>query len=66
MKIIDLHCDTLSKVYENNLNLYENPLQYDLNRAVDADIAIQFFALFTMPNDSNSALQAILKQIVCF
>ncbi len=66
MKIIDLHCDTLSKVYEYNLGLYENSLQYDLKRAFNSNIAIQFFALFTMPNDSNNALQEILKQIDVF
>lgn len=66
MQIIDLHCDTISAVYKKDLNLYENSLQYDLKRAADAGIVIQFFSLFTMPNDGNNSLQEILKQIDSF
>lgn len=65
-KIIDLHCDTISALTEHNLPLYQNNCHFDLKRAMDNNIFIQFFALFTRPTDANIVLKNILLQIEKF
>lgn len=62
MKIADLHCDTISCLTDRGGSLFHNQYQYDLERAQAAQIGLQFFALFTMPADSNIALRSIMKQ----
>lgn len=66
MKIVDLHCDTISCLSNSGGSLLHNDSQYDLERAQAAQIYLQFFALFTMPADSNIALRNICKQIERF
>lgn len=63
LKIVDLHCDTLSAIYEKNEGLFENTGHLDIERALQSNIGVQFFAMFTMPADSNVALREILKQL---
>jgi len=63
MKIVDLHCDTVSLIYEKNESLWGNTRHFDVKRAVKSNIGIQFFALFTMPSDFNYVLRQIFKQI---
>jgi len=65
-KIIDLHCDTISAILKSQEELYINGKHFDLKRAKIAGVGTQFFALFTMPTDYNSALRSILTQIDCF
>ncbi|HZK43599.1 MAG TPA: dipeptidase [Syntrophomonadaceae bacterium] len=62
MKIIDLHCDTISVLTEKNMPLYSNSYHLDISRAMKANILVQFFAMFTMPTDQNIALKNILLQ----
>ncbi len=66
MKIVDLHCDTISCLTGKGGSLWRNPNQYDLERAQTAQLCLQFFALFTMPADSNIALRSIFKQVEKF
>ena len=66
MKIIDLHCDTISCLANSGGSLLHNQAQYDLQRAQAAQVCMQFFALFTMPADSNISLRNILKQLEKF
>lgn len=61
MDIIDLHCDTISVLGEKNENLYSNSGHFDILRASEAGLILQFFALFTMPADRNSALRHTLR-----
>lgn len=63
MRIIDLHCDTISSLYSKGGSLVENNAQYDIKRALASKISLQFFALFTKPADSNTCLREILKQM---
>lgn len=63
MKIVDLHCDTISAIYERNEQLYENTGHFDISRALEAGMRVQVFALFSMPTESSPALRQILKQI---
>jgi membrane dipeptidase len=60
MDIIDLHCDTISVIFEKKENLYSNSGHFDILRASEAGMVLQFFALFTMPGDRNSVLRHTL------
>jgi Zn-dependent dipeptidase, microsomal dipeptidase homolog len=62
MRIADLHCDTISCLTDRGGSLIHNQYQFDLERAQSAQVYLQFFALFTMPADSNIALRSIMKQ----
>ncbi len=64
--MIDLHCDTLSRVVESNHTLWQNPFHFDITRALDAGMTAQFFALFKHDQDDNVVLRAILHQIATF
>ena len=62
MPIIDLHCDTIMKLYENNnSHLVENHFQIDLNRLQQNDFLLQTFAIFLdkrqYPNRKETALE---------
>ena len=51
MKVIDLHCDTISVLYRDNKmggkqNLLENNLQIDVKKLLKGDYALQCFAMF--------------------
>ncbi|MFX0549466.1 dipeptidase [Hathewaya histolytica] len=48
MELIDMHCDTILKLYENGNkeNLNNNNFQVDLNKLKKAGAKAQFFALF--------------------
>lgn len=66
MRIVDLHCDTISRIMEQGEPLLRNNCHFDVERAIKAKLALQFFALFTMPGDSNLMLRDILLQVECF
>ncbi|MGI5911776.1 MAG: dipeptidase [Syntrophomonadaceae bacterium] len=63
MKIVDLHNDTISQILKSGESLYNNTCHFDIKRARQGGIGIQFFALFTMPSGMNESLRQILKQI---
>jgi membrane dipeptidase len=47
MKIIDLHCDTIMALYQNNdMALKNNSLQIDVNKLKEGNYMAQFFAMF--------------------
>ena len=52
MKVVDMHCDTISEIYERrkkgeNLDLRKNGLHLDLEKMKKGDYFLQNFALFT-------------------
>ncbi len=61
--IIDLHCDTISAIYERQEQLIRNSGHFDLERAIEAGIKVQFMALFVGPQESNIALEKLKPQI---
>lgn len=63
MRIIDLHCDTISSIQKSGESLFRNNCHFDIERARQAGVGLQFFALFTMPTGMNEALRQILKQV---
>ncbi|ABK61430.1 MULTISPECIES: dipeptidase [Clostridium] len=46
MKIIDFHCDTISKIYYNNSQLNHNSFSVDITKLKKSNSLAQFFALF--------------------
>lgn len=62
MKILDLHCDTLSRLLETRESLLHNTLHFDLERALRAGVRVQFMALFTRPDAPHVGLRQVLLQ----
>lgn len=63
MKIVDLHCDILSKLVEGADSLYSNSHHFDIKRALRVDMQVQFFSLFTHPEGAEACLRKIMLQI---
>lgn len=63
MKIVDLHCDILSKLVEGQYSLYDNPYHFDIKRALQVKQQVQFFSLFTHPDQADICMRKILLQI---
>ena len=42
----DLHCDTITKIFESESNIYENFAQVDIKKLSIYDEVIQFFAIW--------------------
>jgi len=63
MKIIDLHCDTISEICAREQRLLSNDGHFDLERARESGLIIQFFALFTKPDESSIAMGKVQEQI---
>jgi len=63
MSIIDLHCDVLSKIYATKQSLWSNDAHFDVKRALESRVIIQFMALFVEPDWKHQGFYEILKQI---
>lgn len=71
MKIIDLHCDTISSLRRarrmgKDFSLRENPLHLDLRRMRQAGYALQTFAAFVDSDEEEDVLAACREQIALF
>lgn len=66
MPIIDFHCDTILKIYEDNSSLKNNSYGIDINKLKSANSLAQFFALFIDIKETNDPLQKCLKMIDTF
>ena len=47
MKYVDMHCDTITRLYVDNGNLKSNALHNDLNKMKKGECLLQNFAIFT-------------------
>ena len=55
MKVIDMHCDTISRLYYNNeANLRQNDFDLDLDKMIKGDYLLQNFAMFIPLADSTN------------
>ncbi len=64
MKLIDLHCDTASKLMENkNIELYSNELCVDIKKLIKAESLAQFFALFIDSGRTEDPLKDCLAML---
>lgn len=69
MKIIDLHCDTLLKIWEKPSRSFQNSEELDCNyeRLKKGNVKVQFFAIFIEPFvKTEEKLSVALKQIQLF
>ncbi|MGI6486957.1 MAG: membrane dipeptidase [Syntrophomonadaceae bacterium] len=61
MGIVDCHCDIISRLWQSQESLYTNSGQFDLYRARQAGVVLQFCALFTAET-GDGALRSVLNQ----
>ena len=52
-EIIDLHCDTITRMYHSNENLFENNLHLDIKKMFKSNYLMQCFALFLKKDKGN-------------
>lgn len=46
MKVVDMHCDTILRLYDEGGDLLENEFNIDLRKMVKGDYLLQNFAMF--------------------
>lgn len=56
MKIADMHCDTILKIYDKGGNLLENDFNIDLKKMLKGDYLLQNFAMFVNLKDTIDPL----------
>lgn len=71
MKIIDMHCDTISRICQervknNNCSLHDNSLQVDLMKLKSSDYLLQNFALFIDLGETDCPYQTFQQQLAIF
>lgn len=71
MKIIDMHCDTISRIYQErtqqkDVNLRTNPFQVDLTKMLSAKYLVQNFALFIDLGQTEDPYQTFREQFAVF
>lgn len=67
MKIIDMHCDTISRIYKTPGScLRENPFQLDLLKMKSSGYLLQNFALFIDQEEDGCPYDACHNQLAVF
>lgn len=71
MKIVDMHCDTISQIYKKrqqgfSSGLYHNNFQLDLVRMKKSNYLLQNFAVFVDLSETDSAYESAKNQISVF
>ena len=67
MKIIDMHCDTISRIYKTPGSvLRQNEFQLDLEKMKSAGYLLQNFSMFIDLDEEDCPYDACLKQITTF
>lgn len=67
MKIIDMHCDTISRIYKNpDASLRENKFQLDLIKMKTSGYVLQNFAMFIDLDEEDCPYDACHRQIAIF
>jgi membrane dipeptidase len=57
MNYIDFHCDTASRLYNDNKELFKNDLSVDIEKMASGKCLAQFFAMFINNKDLASPFQ---------
>lgn len=57
MNYIDFHCDTASRLYNDNKELFKNDLSVDIEKMTSGECLAQFFAMFINNKDLASPFQ---------
>ncbi len=71
MKVVDMHCDTISVILEHqrkgkNTNLRNNNLNIDIEKMKQGDYLLQNFAMFVNLKRVKNPLEQCLNLIDCF
>ncbi len=67
MKIIDMHCDTISRIYKNpGSQLRQNDFQLDLMKMKSSGYLLQNFAMFIDLDETEHPYETCLEQIRIF
>lgn len=71
MKIIDMHCDTISRIYkertqQNDVSLRTNSFQVDLTKMISAKYLVQNFALFIDLGETEDPYLTFQEQYAVF
>ena len=64
--MIDLHCDTISRILKSKESLKQNCGHFDLTRALATGQQMQIAALYSSHQNPDANLRDILKQIAYF
>ena len=56
MKVVDMHCDTILRLYDEGGNLLENEFNIDLRKMVKGDYLLQNFAMFVNLGEKDDPL----------
>ena len=69
MKIYDLHCDTISRIYElrkqgKEAELYKNDLHLDIQKLQKGEYGLQTFALFVDKGNTENCFKEDRKSVV--
>ncbi|MBO1305842.1 dipeptidase [Enterococcus sp. 669A] len=67
MKAIDLHCDTIFKIYQTPAaQLRENEFQIDLRRMKESGTVLQNFAMFVQLDEVDDPYRVCREMIACY
>lgn len=59
MKYVDMHCDTITKLYKQSGNLSDNDMHIDINKLKKGECLLQNFAIFTnLANEDSNFTKA--------
>lgn len=64
MIILDAHCDTITKIMEENEGLYDNNCHLDIKRLKESESHVQFFAAFIDPEFCQAYAMKRAVQII--
>lgn len=56
MKVVDMHCDTILRIFDEGGNLLENDFNIDLRKMSKGDYLLQNFAMFVNLGDNDDPL----------
>ncbi|MDF2612618.1 MAG: Membrane dipeptidase [Clostridia bacterium] len=63
MPIIDLHCDTIDRIYTEKSSLLTNEYHVDLDKLRTSDYAAQWFAIFIDTKTAKKTLMELAKEM---
>ncbi|MGM0213989.1 dipeptidase [Enterococcus sp. AZ109] len=67
MKAIDMHCDTIMKIYQTPAaHLRENEFQIDLKKMKESGTVLQNFAMFVPLDEVDDPYQVCREMIACY
>ena len=63
MPVIDLHCDTIDKLYTDQSSLLSNSYHIDLNKLKAGEYSAQWFALFIDMQVAQKPLMQLVREM---